>query len=100
MAPKKKRPGERRRHKRTRSKRKSKPSFARPLEWAEQELIGVQDWLKRLRGPEKEVFPKGWRLGQIRHYTMRARALKLEIQALKNVIKATEPDPDEPSNVA
>lgn len=100
MAPDKKRPGEKRRQRSRPKRKKNKPSFNRPREWAEQELIGVRGWLKRLKGPGGLLFPEGWRRGQIRHYEQHARKLKAEIVALKAADKATESDPGEPSNVA
>lgn len=100
MAPKKRPPGARRRLKRLRNTRGGRPSFVRPREWAEQELIGVRGWLKRLKGEGREMYPEGWRRGQIRHYEKRARVLKGEIEAAKAAEKAAASDPDEPPNVA
>lgn len=93
-------PGEHRRKKRIRLRKKAKPSFVRPLEWAEQELIGVRDWLRRLKGDGKENYPEQWRRGQIKHYEKRARVLKGEIEAVKAATKAAASDPDEPTDVA
>lgn len=93
MAGKGKRPGEKRRKVRRAKHKGAKPTFDRPREWAEQELIGVRAWLRRLKGPESKRFPAGWRRGQIRHYEKRARMLRVEIAASKAADKATEPDP-------
>lgn len=97
----KKRPGDIRRQRRKPRKRvKGKPKFDRPREWAERELVGVLDWLKRLKGSGKANFPENWRHGQIKHYTERARTLRAEIEAVKQAEKTVESDPGDPPNAA
>lgn len=100
MAPKKKRPGDRRRQRSQSKRKKDKPPFDRPREWAEQELIGVRNWLGRLKGDEQHRYPEGWRRGQIKHYEKRARMLKSEIAASKLAEKAAESDPGDPPKAA
>lgn len=81
MARDKTRPGERRRRKGKKKANPKSPSFLRPVEWALSELSGVVAWLGDLKGPSGERFPVGWRNGQIKHYTKRAKMLRAEIKA-------------------
>ncbi len=87
MAPKKRTPGERRRHAKRRRRAKLAPDFKRPREWGEQELIGVRAWLARLKGPDGAKYPQGWRRGMIKHYEKRARLIRAEISASKKAEK-------------
>ena len=96
----KKRPGERRRVKKRRRQKKAAASFHRPREWAEQELIGVKAWLKRLRGSEGKQIPVGWRRGQIRHYAKRQDHLVGEIAAALLAEKKAKDEGDNGPNVA
>ena len=80
MAKGKKRPSERRRVKKRKRQKTAAPDFHRPVEWARAELAGVQNWLVRLKGPEGQEFPRGWRTGQVKHYQKRARMLRDEIK--------------------
>ena len=80
MAKDKRRPGEARRRKGKKKADPSRPRFNRPIEWAQAELDGVNVWLARLKGPEGESFPEGWRLGQIKHYEQRLRLVRAEIK--------------------
>ena len=75
------RPGERRRIKKRKRQKAAAPDFHRPVEWARAELVGVQNWLGRLKGPDGKRFPEGWRAGQEKHYTRRAKTLRAEIKA-------------------
>lgn len=100
MAPKKKRPGERRRQRPYKSRTAPKPEFTRPREWAEQELIGVLAWLERLQGEKGDHYPKGWRTGQVRHYKKRAKDLRAEIRERKRQEKAEKSGRGRGPNVA
>ena len=95
MTGKKKRPGETRRLKRRRKQRGAAPKFHRPESWARAELVGVENWLKRLKGSEGQEFPEGWRKGQIKHYRKRAKMLREEIKA---TIVASAASKDEADN--
>lgn len=96
MAKDKRRPGEGRRRKGKRKVDPSRPRFRRPIEWAIQEQIGVKAWLARLKGPEGETYPEGWRRGQIKHYEKRARMLLTEIKKVRRAeaVKANKEDTD------
>lgn len=84
------RPGESRRRKKRKRQKAEAPGFHRPVEWARAELVGVQNWLVRLRGPAGKAFPEGWRRGQIKHYSKRVRTLRDEIKATVAAAAAAE----------
>ena len=97
MAGGKKRPGERRRVKKRKRQKAAAPDFHRPVEWARAELVGVQNWLVRLKGPKGEAFPEGWQRGQIKHYTKHAHTLRAEIKATVAAAAAADnPEGDGP----
>ena len=80
MSKKKRTPSERRRLKRRRPASAPKPEFDRPVEWIQQEIVGVQTWIERLEGKTGESFPEPWRKGQLRHYTNRLKELNDELE--------------------
>ena len=90
MADSKKRPGEKRRKQRRARLKKAAVDFSRPIEWAQAELVGVVDWLERLKGPAGQQFPKGWRQGQLKHYRKRVTTLRAEIKASEVAAAALE----------
>lgn len=97
MSDRKKRPGERRRIKKRKRQKAAAPDFHRPVEWARAELVGVQNWLSRLRGVEGREYPEPWRDGQVRHYRKRAQALRAEIKATVAAAAAADnPESDGP----
>lgn len=53
----------------------------RPLEWARQELAGIEEYITRLEGPMGKNLPEKWVTGQLRHYRQRAESVRAEIAA-------------------